>query len=346
MINDQTPLRRYLLPDRLHSGVVDADRLRETVEMLDNDMSAALETAERQASLTSLGRILLATATHIAAGAIDRVPSAGEVKKYVNAEFEKLLGSAPEALDTLSELATALGNDANFAATITNQLAQKLDITSFQAIQNQLIPVGAGMWFFGKQAPAGWLKPYGVLLQRAQATALWAYAQTSGLLVSEADWQAGAKGFFSTGDGSTTFRTPDIRGYHLRVWDDGAGIDADRLAGSIQQDALKSHGHTGSADAVGDHAHSAWTDVQGWHDHWVSGRRNYDTANMGLSYTNLHAGNIFVAVDGQTTTGGGNHAHNVGIGGAGAHGHILSINATGDSETRGKNIAYLFCMKY
>jgi len=344
MINDQTPLRRYLLPDRLHSGVVDADRLRETVGMLDNDMSTALETAERQASLTSLGRVVLATAAHIAAGALDRVPSAGEVKKYVNAEFEKLLGSAPEALDTLSELAAALGNDVNFAATVTNKLAQKLDITSFQAIQNQLIPAGAGMWFFGKQAPAGWLKPYGVLLQRAQATALWAYAQTSGLLVSEADWQAGAKGFFSTGDGSTTFRTPDIRGYHLRVWDEGAGIDVGRLAGSIQQDALKTHSHTGSANAVGDHAHSGWTDVQGDHSHWVAGRREGGAA--GAPVTPTYQGNVMIWADGQWSSVNGGHGHNVGIGAAGAHGHALSIDATGDIETRPKNIAYLFCMKY
>jgi hypothetical protein len=36
-----------------------------------------------------------------------------------------LADSAPAALDTLNELATALGNDANFATTITNALAGK-----------------------------------------------------------------------------------------------------------------------------------------------------------------------------------------------------------------------------
>lgn len=38
-----------------------------------------------------------------------------------------LVDSAPGALDTLKELAAALGNDPNFAATITNQLALKAD---------------------------------------------------------------------------------------------------------------------------------------------------------------------------------------------------------------------------
>ncbi|NDO81510.1 hypothetical protein CJP72_12260 [Citrobacter sp. NCU1] len=50
---------------------------------------------------------------------------------FVNAAVAALVGSSPEALDTLSELAKALGNDPNFATTITNQLAKKqpLDAT-------------------------------------------------------------------------------------------------------------------------------------------------------------------------------------------------------------------------
>lgn len=38
-----------------------------------------------------------------------------------------LVDSAPDTLDTLNELAEALGNDPNFAATITNMIAQKVD---------------------------------------------------------------------------------------------------------------------------------------------------------------------------------------------------------------------------
>jgi hypothetical protein len=45
----------------------------------------------------------------------------------VNAEIEKVVGSAPAALDTLQELSTALNNDPDFAATITNSLANKVD---------------------------------------------------------------------------------------------------------------------------------------------------------------------------------------------------------------------------
>ncbi|WP_244587440.1 tail fiber protein [Escherichia coli] len=50
---------------------------------------------------------------------------------YVRAAISALVGSSPEALDTLYELAAALGNDPNFATTMTNALAgkQPLDAT-------------------------------------------------------------------------------------------------------------------------------------------------------------------------------------------------------------------------
>lgn len=43
----------------------------------------------------------------------------------VDSRINTLIGSAPEALDTLQELAKALGEDPNFAATVTNALAEK-----------------------------------------------------------------------------------------------------------------------------------------------------------------------------------------------------------------------------
>ena len=41
-----------------------------------------------------------------------------------------IVDSAPETLDTLNELAAALGDDPNFATTVTNQIAQKADKTT------------------------------------------------------------------------------------------------------------------------------------------------------------------------------------------------------------------------
>ncbi len=69
---------------------------------------------------------------------------------FVKAAIAGLVGSSPEALDTLNELATALGNDLNFAATVMNALAgkQPLDATltnlSGKSISDLLQYLGLG----------------------------------------------------------------------------------------------------------------------------------------------------------------------------------------------------------
>lgn len=94
-------------------------------------------------------------------------------------------------------------------------------------------------------APTGKLKANGALLSRTTYAALWAAAQASGNIVSDATWTGSALyGAFSTGDGSTTFRIPYINGYFLRAWDDARGVDSGRAIGSSQADDNKSHAHT------------------------------------------------------------------------------------------------------
>lgn len=47
----------------------------------------------------------------------------------ISTAVSNLVDSAPATLDTLNELAAALGDDANFATTITNSLAEKAPLT-------------------------------------------------------------------------------------------------------------------------------------------------------------------------------------------------------------------------
>lgn len=49
-------------------------------------------------------------------------------KNYVDTELASLVDSAPGALNTLNELAAAIGDDANFSTTITNSIATKLPL--------------------------------------------------------------------------------------------------------------------------------------------------------------------------------------------------------------------------
>jgi hypothetical protein len=49
-------------------------------------------------------------------------------KQFVDTSIANLVNSAPSTLDTLNELAQALGNDPNFATTVTNSIATKLPL--------------------------------------------------------------------------------------------------------------------------------------------------------------------------------------------------------------------------
>jgi hypothetical protein len=63
---------------------------------------------------------------------------------FVKAALDALLASAPGALDTLDELAAALGDDANFAATITAALALKAPLASPALTGTPTAPTVAG----------------------------------------------------------------------------------------------------------------------------------------------------------------------------------------------------------
>jgi len=56
----------------------------------------------------------------------------------INSAVATLVASSPATLDTLNELALALGNNANFATTITDLLASKVGLTGDQTIVGTL----------------------------------------------------------------------------------------------------------------------------------------------------------------------------------------------------------------
>lgn len=54
---------------------------------------------------------------------------ANVIGTYVSTQVAALVDSAPATLDTLNELAAALGDDANFATTVTDSIATKIAST-------------------------------------------------------------------------------------------------------------------------------------------------------------------------------------------------------------------------
>lgn len=77
---------------------------------------------------TELNNASYATTTYVQ-DKIDAIPTVDltgyATEAYVTNKIGDIINSAPEALDTLEELASALGDDPNFATTISTQLGQK-----------------------------------------------------------------------------------------------------------------------------------------------------------------------------------------------------------------------------
>lgn len=148
---------------------------------------------------------------------------------FVKSAIAALVSSAPAALDTLGELAAALGNDPNFSATLIRALAgkQPLDNTltdlsgkTVAGILDYLhlgdgsaLPAGVPVPYPLATPPDGWLKCNGALFDKVKYPKL-AAAYPSGSL-------------------------PDLRGEFLRGWDDGRGVDAGRGLLSAQSDAVQ-----------------------------------------------------------------------------------------------------------
>ncbi|AMW34885.1 hypothetical protein AY555_06495 [Haematospirillum jordaniae] len=88
-------------------------------------------------------------------------------------------------------------------------------------------PVGSVIMHAGQEPPPLYLKCNGALLSRAAYPELFTVIGTT----------------FGSGDGSTTFAVPDLRGEFLRGWDDGRGVDSGRAFGSAQSDDFESHSH-------------------------------------------------------------------------------------------------------
>lgn len=180
-------------------------------------------------------------------------PAGAGDKRIVNAEFvagalAALVGSAPAVLDTLNELAAALGNDPNFAATMANALANKAAKATTlagygivdgatKADVNHAVPAGAVAFFAMSAEPVGWLRADGAVVSRTIYSALFAAIGTR----------------FGAGDGATTFKLPDLRGEFVRGWDYGGGVDS--------SDGTREFGSVQKATAIANYTHSDSTIV-------------------------------------------------------------------------------------
>lgn len=165
-------------------------------------------------------------------------------------------------------------------------------------------------------APQGWVYANGQELSRSAYPQLWARVSAGNNLAAS----QGAKtaGQYGPGNGTTTFTVPNLYadgGYFIRPLTAGRGI------GSIQQDEFKEHTHTASTASAGAHTHDVTQPVR----RGANGNhfpRGWDGGDVQLPGTHTAV----------TTSNG-------------AHTHAVTVNNTGGTETRPRNIAYPVLIK-
>ena len=167
--------------------------------------------------------------------------------------------------------ANATGSPAAVADVTLAALAALLVAQGFS-----VVPVGSITPIVGVAAPAGWLLCDGTAVSRTTYSSLFTTCATN----------------FGVGDGSTTFNVPDLRGYFVRGFDAGRGIDPARVLYAAQADALASHTHV-----------------------------------VNIINILAGAGAVQNAVNAAATGG-------------------AATQATGVAETRPKNIAFNYCIKF
>ena len=145
---------------------------------------------------------------------------------FVKSAIAGMVGSAPAALDTLNELAAALGNDPNFATTMLNALAgkQPLDNTlthlSGKDVAGLLAYLGLGEGAPAIGVPFFWpsaAMPNTVI----DSWSSMVFLKFNGAKCSATDYPVLAKVFPS-------LVLPEARGDFIRIWDDGRGADGGR----------------------------------------------------------------------------------------------------------------------
>lgn len=152
---------------------------------------------------------------------------------FVKSAIAAMVGSAPAALDTLNELAAALGNDPNFSTTVLNALAgkQPLDNTltnlSGKDVAGLLVYLGLG---------EGSALPVGVPVPWPSATPPTGWLKCNGAPFSAEEYPKLAKAY-------PKLKLPDLRGEFIRGWDDGRGVDSARLLLSSQAASILEHNH-------------------------------------------------------------------------------------------------------
>ena len=209
------------------TGTVYNTNLNSTLEALDTSHSGPTAPTDEVVN----GKLWLDTST-----------TPGILRIYNNATWE-VVHSGTVDINGGSIDGTTIGGTTPAAGTFTGVgVTGTVTATSFSGDGSGLTgitstPASTVIYVAQNTAPTGYLKANGAAISRTTYADLFAAIGTT----------------FGTGDGSTTFNVPDLRGEFIRAWDDARGVDSGRSFGSAQADEFESHNHI---HGMGDHPSS------------------------------------------------------------------------------------------
>tara|TARA_R100000315_G_C5216410_1_gene129322 strand:+ start:20 stop:1297 length:1278 start_codon:yes stop_codon:yes gene_type:complete len=171
---------------------------------------------------------------------------------------------------------TATGAELNYTDGVTSNIQTQID---------SVIPSGTLLPYAGSSAPTGFLLCYGQAISRSTYSDLFSAISTT----------------YGTGDGSSTFNVPDLRGRVVAGQDDMGGSSANRLTdqtGGLNGDTL--------GDTGGSETHTLTTAQMPAHTHTVAAQQQVsgDSTNRGGS------GQLGAAATITSSSTGGDGAHN------------------------------------
>ena len=144
------------VPATLITGTLTNDTTGNATTATTTTGNAATSTLAAKATADAAGHVLTSWYAPLASPALTGTPTAPTAAAtanttqlattaFVQTAVSQLVSSAPATLDTLNELATALGNDPNFATSMTTLIGTKLDATEAvgTATANKLLRLNA-----------------------------------------------------------------------------------------------------------------------------------------------------------------------------------------------------------
>jgi microcystin-dependent protein len=152
------------------------------------------------------------------------------VNKTSSTQSIKLCGAGPTTGVTVTANNSAIcawnGSDfiqiaglVNLATNVTGTLPVANGGTGLTSLSTLQTPVGSFLWHTASSVPTNYLEANGAAISRSTYASLFAVIGTT----------------YGAGNGTTTFNVPDVRGYFVRGYDNGRGVDTSRVFGSNQE---------------------------------------------------------------------------------------------------------------